>query len=153
MVLPKVGTVGPMSNETAALQQMAAGYQQLEELPLFAMQVQKQHSQQALSVERLKGFCLAVRRDVVQQIGPLDEQFGTGFFEDDDWSVRALQAGFQLLVAKDVYIHHFGNRTFQGVGRLADGHRQKLIIARPGLWRTGTLPGSLYPTGGPQLKQ
>ncbi|MEZ6140630.1 MAG: hypothetical protein R3B84_08670 [Zavarzinella sp.] len=46
----------------------------------------------------------------------MDEQFGTGFFEDDDWSVRALQAGFQLLVAKDVYIHHFGNRTFQCLG-------------------------------------
>ncbi|MEZ6141181.1 MAG: hypothetical protein R3B84_11480 [Zavarzinella sp.] len=44
------------SNETAPPQQLTADCQQLEELPLFAMQVQKQYSQQALNAERLKRF-------------------------------------------------------------------------------------------------
>jgi tetratricopeptide (TPR) repeat protein len=30
--------------------------------------------------------------------------------------VRAVQAGYRLLVALDVFIHHFGNRTFAGLG-------------------------------------
>ena len=30
--------------------------------------------------------------------------------------MRAREAGIQLLVAEDVFVHHFGNRTFRGLG-------------------------------------
>src|SRR5262249_43969882 len=76
----------------------------------------------ALEVERLIGFCLLLRREAYAAVGALDERFGLGFFEDDDLSVRARQAGFRLLVALDVFIHHFGSRTFAGLG--IDGHSQ-----------------------------
>ena len=70
----------------------------------------------AKKVERLTGFCLLARREVLDQIGGFDERYGLGFFDDDDLSVRARQAGFVLLLAEDVFIHHFGNRTFQALG-------------------------------------
>ena len=38
---------------------------------------------------------------------------GLGFFDDDDLCVRARQAGFQLLVALNVFVHHFGSRMFR----------------------------------------
>jgi len=53
---------------------------------------------------------------VLDKIGGFDERFGLGFFDDDDLCVRARQAGFELLLAQDVFVHHFGNRTFQGLG-------------------------------------
>src|SRR5262249_10405521 len=45
-----------------------------------------------------------------------DERFGLGFFDDDDLSVKVLRAGYKLHVALDVFIHHFGSRTFAGLG-------------------------------------
>jgi GT2 family glycosyltransferase len=48
-------------------------------------------------VDRLTGFCLLARRDVLNAFGNFDERFGTGFFEDDDLCVRAREAGFGLI--------------------------------------------------------
>jgi hypothetical protein len=53
---------------------------------------------------------------VFEKVGGFDERFGLGFFDDDDLCVRALQAGFRLLVAQDVFVHHFGSRTFTALG-------------------------------------
>jgi GT2 family glycosyltransferase len=69
-----------------------------------------------LEVPKLSGFCLPGRREVLTRLGALDERIGPGFFDDDDLCVRARQAGFLLLVAADVFVHHFGGRTFLGLG-------------------------------------
>jgi GT2 family glycosyltransferase len=64
----------------------------------------------------LSGFCLLMKRAVCDAIGGLDERFGLGFFDDDDLAERARRAGFQLAVAHDLFVHHFGSRTFAGNG-------------------------------------
>ncbi len=51
-----------------------------------------------------------------EAIGGLDERFGLGFFDDDDLAVRAQRAGFELAVAHDLFVHHYGSRTFAGNG-------------------------------------
>jgi len=53
---------------------------------------------------------------VYDAIGGLDERFGLGLFDDDDLAERARRAGFELAVAHDLFIHHFGSRTFAGNG-------------------------------------
>jgi GT2 family glycosyltransferase len=115
---PQVGLVGPTSNYAPPPQQVTPAYEveQLTGLSAFAAQRRSSYAGQALHTERLTGFCLLVRREVFERIGILDERFGSGFFDDDDLCLRARQAGFQLLVARNVYIHHFGSRTFKGLG-------------------------------------
>ena len=113
---PKVGLVGAVTNVSRAPQQVSVDYANLEGLPAFAARRRREFAGKALSVERLTGFCLLARREVLQRIGGFDEAFGLGFFDDDDLSVRALQAGFRLVVALDVFIHHFGSRTFTALG-------------------------------------
>jgi hypothetical protein len=53
-------------------------------------------------------FCLAMRRDVYAKLGPLDERFEVGMYEDDDYALRARQAGLRIACAEDVVVHHFG---------------------------------------------
>ena len=59
---------------------------------------------------------LADRRKVIDAIRLLDEQFGIGCFEDDDYTLRAIQAGYRAVIAGDAFIHHYGGRTFVGSG-------------------------------------
>ena len=57
-----------------------------------------------------------MKRAVYDAIGGLDERFGLGFYDDDDLAERARRAGFELAVAHDLFVHHFGSRTFVGNG-------------------------------------
>ena len=39
-----------------------------------------------------------------------------GNFEDDDWIIRVKLAGYQLAVAGDAFIHHFGSVSTKALG-------------------------------------
>ena len=60
------------------------------------------------------GFmCIYFRRDLLQEIGLMDERF-TGYGPDDaDWCKRAQIAGYRLLIARSVCVRHgFGADTW-----------------------------------------
>jgi GT2 family glycosyltransferase/predicted Zn-dependent protease len=119
---PHVGMAGPVTNCTAAPQQIPAAYHNQAELEAFSARRRQEYAGQALEADRLTGFCLLARREVLDRLGGFDEGYGLGFFDDDDLCLRARKAGFKLLVALDVFIHHVGSRTFAGLG--IDCHRQ-----------------------------
>lgn len=115
--VPLAGMVGALSNEVPDPQRLAPGYgMDLTGLDAFALARRQSHARQVMEVERLSGFCVLIPRPILQTIGLLDEQFGLGFFEDDDLGVRIRQAGYQLLVALDTYIHHWGSQTIRSLG-------------------------------------
>jgi GT2 family glycosyltransferase/tetratricopeptide (TPR) repeat protein len=113
---PRVGLVGAVTNYSRPPQQVAVDYTEAEGIHAFAARRRREYAGKAVEVDRLTGFCLLLRREAFEQIGGFDERFGLGFFDDDDLSVRAREAGFRLLVAQDVFVHHFGSRTFTGLG-------------------------------------
>ena len=58
-------------------------------------------------------FCaVALKREVYEAIGGLDESFGRGYYEDFDYSLSAKAAGFQLEVAEDAFVYHQGSASF-----------------------------------------
>ncbi len=68
----------------------------------------------------LNGFCYAIKRRVLDALGPLDEErFASGYCEENDYSQRARMAGFELAVADDAYVYHAKSRSF-GVNGRAD---------------------------------
>ena len=91
-------------------------YQDLDEMHVFARRWREEHRGKWFTVPKLSGFCLLMKRAVYDAIGGLDERFGLGFFDDDDLAERARRAGFELAVAHDLFVHHFGSRTFVGNG-------------------------------------
>jgi hypothetical protein len=91
-------------------------YRDLGEMNVFARRWRGEHRGKWLTVPKLSGFCLLMTRAVYQAVGGLDTAFGLGFFDDDDLALRARRAGFELAVARDLFVHHFGSRTFAGNG-------------------------------------
>jgi glycosyltransferase involved in cell wall biosynthesis len=117
-----IGLVGPMSNYATPPQLVDdVSYRDVDEMHAFAGRWRDEHRGQWLVAGKLSGFCLLLTRAVYRAIGGLDERFGPGFFDDDDLAVRARRAGFASAVATDVFVHHFGSRTFTGSGIDAAG--------------------------------
>jgi GT2 family glycosyltransferase/glycosyltransferase involved in cell wall biosynthesis len=68
----------------------------------------------------LNGFCLLVRRAVVDAIGLFDEEaFGRGYGEENDYGLRARKAGFDLALADDVYVLHRQSKSYSTERRKA----------------------------------
>ena len=110
---PKVGAVGCVTNYCSNNQRIEAAYKNIEEMLAFAADYNK--SDPALWEKRTKlvGFCYLFKREVLEKIGFLDERFSPGNYEDDDFSLRILQAGYDLLLCRDTFIHHFGSASFE----------------------------------------
>ena len=118
---PAVGAVGTISNRVSGPQElpsvpMANHPDALPEILAFGDEVAARASGQGFELARLVGYCLMVRRDVLDRIGGFDPCFGIGNFEDDDLCLRIRTVGFRTWVAQDVYVHHFGSRTFASLG-------------------------------------
>ena len=114
---PKIGLVGPMSNCATPPQLVEdVPYRDLDGMHRFATKYRVLHRGTWFTTQKLSGFCLLIKRGVFDAIGELDEQFGLGMFDDDDLCLRARRAGFDLAVAHDLFVHHFGSRTFAGEG-------------------------------------
>ena len=125
---PRIGLVGPVSNCISGPQQIETNDQQLSDLEKFALTWGKEHEKELVATDRLVGFCLLIRRCVIEAIGLFDEQFGIGNFEDDDFCRRAIQAGFQAVIARAAFVYHFGSMTFKAsqldYRQLMDHNRQ-----------------------------
>ncbi len=115
-----IGLVGPVTNKSSGLQELK-GLQDMDGLPYddaegleaFAAYVGRENRKKYTPRSRLSAFALLMKRKVYEAIGELDEDYKIGNFEDDDFCLRAARAGFKIMVAGDVYIHHFSNVSFK----------------------------------------
>jgi GT2 family glycosyltransferase len=63
----------------------------------------------------------------------LDEAFSIGMFEDDDYALRIRQAGYRVVCAEDVFVHHYGSSSFKKLPKdqyVALFDRNKAIFER-----------------------
>ena len=59
------------------------------------------------------GFCLYIRRDLIEHIGLFDEKaFPRGYGEENDFCMRALKAGWKNLISPHAYVFHQRTASF-----------------------------------------
>jgi GT2 family glycosyltransferase len=142
---PTIGMVGPMSNYAALPQRVeTVPYRvkpkrgktprrfalddkllDLDAMHAFARELRDKTKGKWMEVDRLGGFCLLLRRQVLDRISlpKLEKWTNLSLFDTDILSTLARQAGFTLALSRDLFIHHFGTRTFTH-GAPADAAKQ-----------------------------
>ncbi len=77
-----------------------------------------------IQMDRIHGACLMTRREILETVGLMDEQFYM-YEEDMDWCLRVRNAGWKLWLLPDVSIIHLGGQT---TGRPPSGRRGEKTI-------------------------
>lgn len=112
-----IAAAGPRSNYCAGSQRIDPTYSRLENLDLFAEDFAHRENKDR-DTSLLIGFCLAVRREALEEVAEIpgqafDERFGRGMYEDNNLSYRFLRAGFRLRIAERAYVHHGGSHSLR----------------------------------------
>ena len=121
---PSIGMVGPVTNWSGNETRIEVPYQSIREIDQFASAYTTAYRGKSFEISMLPFMCVAIRKNVFDQIGFLDEQFGIGMFEDDDYARRVRAKGYQIICAEDVFIHHWGSASFS---KLADDTYRQLF--------------------------
>ena len=71
----------------------------------------------------LNGFCILIKRQLINDIGLFDEViFARGYGEENDYSLRATERNWQLAVADDCYVFHAQSKSYS--------HERRAELAR-----------------------
>lgn len=119
-----IGLVGPVTNFVGNEAKVTTNYTDWAQMEVFSDDYTARHHGQTFDIAMLAMFCVALRRDVLERVGWLDEQFGIGMFEDDDYSRRVREAGLRCVCAQDAFVHHHGQAAFKKL--IATGDYQRL---------------------------
>lgn len=83
-------------------------------------------------------YAVCISREAWEKIGPMDEDFGLGYFEDDDYCLRAKDCGLDVRLAKDIFVRHYISSSFGLLGKdvktkLLRDNKEKLKLKRSGM--------------------
>ncbi|MDP3788806.1 MAG: glycosyltransferase family 2 protein [Candidatus Omnitrophota bacterium] len=62
------------------------------------------------------GFCFLIKRKVINDIGVWPEGYGPGYFEDTEYSIRAIRKGYKVAIAQGAYVVHLEHSSFRKTG-------------------------------------
>ncbi len=112
-----VGTVTALSNNATIFSYPHPGL--VDGLPLadmawheIAAEALRANAGRVVDVPTGHGFCMAIRREVLDDVGHLDPRFGRGYGEENDLCMRAADLGWRNVAACAVFVEHRESVSF-----------------------------------------
>lgn len=119
---PNAGIADPEGNDPK-LQWRA------DSIDTYARELAGRNCGDFIEVESCSGFCMLVKRCVIDDIGVFDEIYESGYGEDADYCRRAIKAGYRCIRCNDAFVLHLGSRSFRKVPELQKRmHERNLAI-------------------------
>ncbi len=131
---PAIGTVTPFSNNATlcSYPHFCENNLLVTDLELLDQACKEANKGRVLDIPTGVGFCLYIRRDCLNEVGYFDEEnFPIGYGEENDFCMRASQAGWRNVLCADVFVYHAGGVSFgesqvplqaQGMKKLLELH-------------------------------
>jgi GT2 family glycosyltransferase len=69
-------------------------------------------SAQPIEIPTGVGFCMAMRKSVVEKLGSFDPIYGRGYAEENDWCLRASAEGYRHVLAVNLFVYHKHGGSF-----------------------------------------
>jgi len=111
--LGEYSIVSCMTNYAAGLQRViTTAYEDNAGLNYAANELAEKHAGITQDVNFVIGFCMMFPRALYDELGEFDESMWPCSGEEIDFCFRARKAGYKIGIAQDIYIHHYGSKTF-----------------------------------------
>lgn len=83
------------------------------------------------------GFCMLIRRDVIDKYGLFDEIYGAGYAEETDFTMRIRKHGIKCAVANHAFVFHYESKSFgsERRNRLIKKNREIIIGRYPDVFK------------------
>ena len=76
------------------------------------------------------GFCMGMKRSAIVKVGLFDEEaFYKGYGEENDWSQRAIAAGYKNVIVENLFVYHKHGGSFASEAKQKYLHRNGQILA------------------------
>ena len=108
----RTGAAGAVSNCVGNDQQLDEQFGSMDEYRSFSEKINVRAANPYESRSFLIMFAMLIKRNVLDFIGPLDERYTPGNFEDNDYGARLMQKGYDCVLCHNSYIYHFGSKSF-----------------------------------------
>jgi len=112
-----IGTVTALSNNATIFsyphaQCTRARLEDIDWAGLAAIALER-NAGMVIDVPTGHGFCLYIKREVLERVGRLDEAFGRGYGEENDFCCKAADLGYRNVAAPGVFVEHRDSMSFE----------------------------------------
>jgi GT2 family glycosyltransferase len=111
----KIGAVSPRTNNAtlATIPLSAAKQKGIDVQKSFKVfQKIKNGLPRYNEVPTVHGFCMLIKRTVIEKYGLFDEVFGKGYGEENDFCIRIKKHGYLSVLANHAYVFHLEAKSF-----------------------------------------
>lgn len=133
-----IGLIGPVTNNIGNEAKIKIEYETMGDMLKKSSSYCSKHIGKLFPLKTAAFFCVLISRSTFERVGKLDEAFGQGFFEDDDYCRRVEAMGLKIYCAEDVFIHHELSASFDKLKKQDRkklfNHNKKIYEAKWGKW-------------------